>query len=194
MQVADLMQPDGQVFLKSEWGAVGDGWPCVSFTKRSVGQDLSRLFVPGRDVLIYVGTSNPTLTLDPDHRSRLISAVVVEPNQILETRKIVPPRDWARSVEAHGDRWPHALAVVRAADIEGPPYPKAHDVIPQAYRSFAEVGNRGQILQATGEERAAVMDLAIHPFELTLSPDVQAYLGLRASVGRAIDKAVSAHA
>lgn len=90
MQISEMMASEGRVFLKSEWAPINDYWPCVSFTKRSVGDRLRRDFVPGRDVLIYVGTTNPELTAQPEHRSRLLSAVVIEPNQILETRKIVP--------------------------------------------------------------------------------------------------------
>ncbi len=93
MQVADLMSSDGHVFLKSEWGQIGDGWPCVSFTRPSVGVRFRKEFQPGRDVLIYVGTIGPE-TNDADHHSRFISAVVLEPNQVLETRKIVPPDEW----------------------------------------------------------------------------------------------------
>ena len=182
MQVADLMAPDGTVFLKSEWAPISDYWPCVSFTKRSVGYRLSREFVPGRDILVYVGTTNAELTEDPDHRSCLLSAVVVEPNQILETRKLIPAEHWARSVEAHGDRWPHSLAVVRAASMLGPPYPGARDMIPQAYRSFASISNRGTVVPAEGQERAAVMALPVTELHLKLTADVQAYLKLRASV------------
>lgn len=182
MQVADLMAPDGKVFLKSEWAPIGDHWPCVSFTKRSVGYRLRKEFVSGRDVLVYVGTTNAELTENPDHRSRLLSAVVVEPNQILETRKLIPAQHWARSVEAHGDRWPHSLAVVRAAAMIGPPYPSARTVIPQAYRSFASIENRGTVVIAESDERAAVMVLPVDEMRLNLTADVRAYLQLRASV------------
>ena len=79
MQVAEMMKPNGRVFLKSEWGQISSDWPCVSFTKRSVGERLRRDFLAGRDVLIYVGTTDPEMTELPEHRSRLISAVAIEP-------------------------------------------------------------------------------------------------------------------
>ena len=63
------MAADGKVFLKSEWAPISDYWPCVSFTKRSVGARLRQEFAPGRDMLIYVGTTNAELTENPDHRS-----------------------------------------------------------------------------------------------------------------------------
>ena len=183
MQVAELMAADGAVFLKSEWAPISDEWPCVSFTKRFVGNRLRQEFVPGRDALVYVGTTDTKLTKDPDHRSRLLSAVVVQPNQVLETRKLVPPASWARAVEEHGDRWPHSLAVVRAASLIGPPYPSAREVIPEAYRSFASIQNRGTVVIAQGVERKAAMALHVNELHLNLTTDVRAYLALRASVG-----------
>ena len=148
MRVSDTMKHDGRVFLKSEWGQISDEWPCLSFTKRSVGDRLRREFVAERDVLIYVGTTNSEMTRLPEHRSRLISAVVIEPNQVLETRKIVPPEVWEKSKAQWGDRWPHSMAVTEANNISGPPFPAAHDIIPNAYRSFEEFVNRGNIVEA----------------------------------------------
>ncbi len=181
MLVADMMRPDGHVFLKSEWAPISDYWPAVSFTKRSVGNDLSQRFKPGRDILIYVGTTSE-LTNDPAHRSRLLSAVVPEPNRIHETKKIIPARSWAWSLRDNGARWPHSLAIVRAASINGPPYPSARELVPKAYSSFAAIENRGWFVEAVGAERGAVMDLEVTPLHLNLAPEVTAYLGLRASL------------
>ena len=111
MQVADLMRPNGRVFLKSVFGQIGDGWPCLSFSRPSVGEMLRQEFTPGRDVMIYVGTLNRDLTKDPDHRGRLIAAVVIEPSQVLETRKIIS-RDYRSEF---GERWPLSMPVLRAA-------------------------------------------------------------------------------
>lgn len=147
----------------------------LSFFRRNM---LRQEFVPGRDILIYVGTLNGNLTEDPEHRGRLIAAVVIEPSQVLETRRIISKNFWSNL----GEQWPHAMAVLKAAVMEGPPYPKAHDVIPNAYRQFALMENRGGIAEAIGEERAAVMALPITPLDLHLSPEVQAYINVRASV------------
>lgn len=189
-----MMKPDGRVFLKSEWGQISDEWPCVSFTKRSVGDRLRREFVPGRDVLIYVGTTSTEMTRLPEHRSRLISAVTIEPRQILETRKIVPPEVWANSNAQWGDRWPHSMAVLAAANMIGPPYPSAHDTIPIAYRSFAEIANRGSVVEATEAEREAVMALEIEPISLNLREDVAAYLKLRSSVSGEVQPSIKQEA
>jgi hypothetical protein len=88
--VSDMMEPGGRVFLKSEFCPIGDQWPCFSFTKKPVGRRLQSEFRPGRDIVVYVGTTNPETTEDPDHRSRILSALSIEPNHILETRMIVP--------------------------------------------------------------------------------------------------------
>ena len=160
----------------------------------SVGQQLSRDFRPGREVLVYVGTSGQD-TENPDHRSRLLSAIVPEPNQILETRHIIPAESWAASIERFGaDKWPHSLAVVRAADIEGPPYPLARDVIPKAYSSFAVGAGRGGVVEALGDERVAVMALSVRELPLNFTPDVQAYLQFRASVAVDLPKDVKQEA
>ncbi|WP_210163500.1 hypothetical protein [Rhizobium leguminosarum] len=189
MRVADMMRPDGHVFLKSEWAPISDYWPAVSFTKRSVGIDLGQRFKPGRDILIYVGTTSE-LTRDPAHRSRILSAVVPEPNRLHETRKIIPAESWAWSMNDNGARWPHSLAIVQAASIAGPPYPYAREIVPKAYASFAAMENRGWFVEAIGDERDAVMALEVIPLHLNLAPDVIAYLGLRASLHVDIPKSV----
>ncbi len=190
MLVADMMKPNGKIFLKSEWAQISDEWPCVSFTKPSVGQRLRAEFVPGRDVLIYVGTTSPEMTELPEHRSRLISAVVIEPNQVLETRKMVPPESWSNSYASWGDRWPHSMAVLKAANFIGPPFPEAREVIPTAYASFAKIANRGGIVEALGSERDAVLALRVEPITLNLRDDVKAYMQLRMSVSREVEPAV----
>jgi hypothetical protein len=164
----------------------------MSFTRRSVGERLRRDFTAGQDVLIYVGTTDPTLTESAEHRSRLISAVTIEPNHILATRKIVPPDIWARSLAVWGDRWPHSIAVLDAANIVGPPYPDAHEVIPKAYRSFAQPANRGGIVEALETERGTVMGLPVERVDLHLREDVVAYIRLRESFGPDVSKAVNA--
>lgn len=190
MLISDMMQPAGRVFLKSEWGPISDYWPCVSFTKPSVGARLRREFVPGRDVLVYVGTTSPASTENPDHRSCLLSAVVIEPNHVLETKRIVPVESWTNSIEHHGDRWPHALAAIRAADILGPPYPEARSVMPKSYRSFSDIANRGNVIEAHPDERAAIMALGVSPLKLTLREGVAEYIGLKETANPATDKTV----
>ncbi len=178
MQVADMMRPDGRVFLKSVFGQIGDDWPCISFSRPSVGDLLRREFVPNRDVMIYVGTLNSELTEDPNHRGRLIASVVIEPSQLLETRKMIAKEYRSR----FGARWPLSMPVLNAAVMNGPPFPKAHDIIPSAYRQFGQIENRGGVIEAAGQEREAVMALNVSTLTLHLSPDVLAYINIRTSL------------
>src|SRR5271170_4221872 len=95
-----------------------------SFTRKLLGDRLRAEYRPGRDTVIYVGTTDPTMTENPDHRSRLISAVSVEPNHILDTRKIVPETQWQATIAQFGeDRWSFSMAVIDAALTMGPPFP-----------------------------------------------------------------------
>jgi hypothetical protein len=190
MYVRDMMHPDGRVFLKSEWGPISDSWPCVSFTKRSVGDYLRLSFRPGKDILLYVGTTNPEMTENPEHRSRILSAVVIQPNQVLETRKIVPSASWQASFATWGDRWPHAMAVTRAANALGPPFPDARSTIPAAYRAFGEIANRGGVVEAIGEERDAAMSIEVEETVLRLSDDVRRYLAMAHAIAQDIDLSV----
>ncbi len=176
MRIADMMAGDGHIFMKSEWGLLNDDWPCVSFTKKSVGDRLRAQFKPGRDALIYVGTTNPENTPDPNHRSRILSAVVIQPNQVLETQKLVPTAAWGAKVNRWGNRWPYAMAVLRAANISSDPLPDAHDVAPEAYRSFGAMQNRGGIVEAFGDERLEMMSLPVEEIELHFPPPVLEYL------------------
>ena len=155
MLIADMMKPVGRVFLKSEFGPIGDQWPCFSFTRKLVGDHLRAEYRPGRDIVIYVGTTDPKTTQNPDHRSRLASwPVPIQPNQVLETRKIVPDDQWQASVAEFGqDRWPFSMAVIDAALTIGPPFPDARVLTPTVYLLFAAIKNRGYIVEALGTER-----------------------------------------
>jgi hypothetical protein len=159
--VVDMMHEDGRVFLKSEWGQIGNDWPCVSFTKSSVGEFLRANFRPKRDILIYVGTTNAEMTENHDHRSRLISTVSIEPNQLISTKKMIPADVWARSTAKWGDRWPHAMAVLNAANFFGPPFPYAREVIPSAYASLGQLTHPGGVADVFSLERKALMGLAV---------------------------------
>lgn len=191
MLVSDMMAPKGRVFMKSEFGPIGDNWPCFSYTKKNVGQRLRADFRPGRDIVLYVGTTNPRMTKNPDHRSRIISAVSIEPTQILETRKIVPESQWVETVAEFGDEaWPYSMAVLDAAVMIGPPYPEARVITPTTYASFAAIQNRGNVVEAVGAEREAVMALPVRRIELHLSEPVQRYMRLMDSLSKTVEKTI----
>lgn len=195
MRVADMMRLDGRVFLKSEFGLIGDDWPCFSFTKKSLAERLQAEFRPGRDIIIYVGTTSAERTENPDHRSRLISAVCVEPNQVLETRRIVPEARWRATVARYGEgAWRYSMPVTAAAVMAGPPFPDARVVVPTAYASFSSVQTRGTVVEAQSAERDAVMQLEVAPVTLQLSDSVRQYMQLMASLHSPADKLVKQEA
>lgn len=193
--VSDMMEPGGRVFMKSEFGPIGDRWPCFSYTKKNVGQRLRAEFRRDRDIVIYVGTTNPEMTENPDHRSRIISAVSIEPNHILETRKIVPEDEWTATIARYGENpWPYSMAVTNAAVMIGPPFPEARAVTPKTYASFAAIQNRGNIIEALGDEREAVMALPVQQIELHLTEPVQRYMRLMDSVSKTVEKTIKQEA
>lgn len=191
MLISDMMEPDGRVFMKSEFGPIGDRWPCFSFTKKNVGDRLRADFRPGRDIIIYVGTTNAETTENPDHRSRIISAVSIEPKQILETSQIVPADEWKATLARYGSNpWPHSMAVTDAALMMGPPFPEARVVTPKTYSSFAAMENRGNVIEALAAEREAVRALPVYRIELHLTPPVQHYMELRGALSSKIEKTI----
>ena len=193
MQVRDLMHENGRVFFKSEYGPIGNRWPCVSFTKKSFGDKVRKAFKPGRDVLVYVGTKGID-TLDENHRGRLLSAVVVEPNQILKTEDVVSPQVWEQSVAKYGSgQWTFAMPVTKAAQFKARPLPLASDFAPSAYSSLGK-SNRWTIAEAIDGERIAVMGCAVELMPLKLTTQVNDFIKLRAPLNSDVDPAVKQEA
>lgn len=161
MKLRDLIKAGGKVFLKSEWAPASASWPAVSFSKRTVGEFLQREFQPGRDAIVYVGTSNPLTTEDPQHRQRLLSVVSVEPNQILETRECIPAESWERAQRDFRGRWFWSFPALNIFDIEG--FPSAYDVIPKSYRLLGLIVNRGNVVEVEPDERESILEVGVVP-------------------------------
>lgn len=161
MQLRELIKPHGKVFLKSEWAPASSYWPAVSFSKRSVGEFLQREFQPERDIIVYVGTGNPLTTEDPQHRQRLLSAVSVEPNQVLETRECIPAESWQRAQEDFRGRWFWCFPALSIADIES--FPSAYDLIPNSYRLLGLITNRGNVVEVQPDERDSILSVGVVP-------------------------------
>ncbi len=193
MRVSDMMHREGRVFLKSEVDQVGDNWPCLSFgkSKKRACDRFSKEFELGRDVVVFVGTSKKN-TQNPKHRSRLISAFTVDPREILETSKIVPTDEFAAKGSEPHERWPYSFKVVDAANMIGPPYRHARDVIPKGYGDLGKLANFGDVVEAEGAERDAVMGLEVTPVKLNYTKSARNYLdGLgspRGAIGLSMEK------
>jgi hypothetical protein len=133
----------------------------VSFSKRSVGEFLQREFQPERDIIVYVGTGNPLTTQDPQHRQRLLSAVSIEPNQVVETREYIAAESWERTQEDFRGRWFWCFPALSIADIQG--FPSAYDVIPKSYRLLGQIVNRGNVVKVEPDERDPILELTAVP-------------------------------
>ena len=166
MQVADLIQTPGRVFLKSEGAPVADSWPCVAFTRRDACARLRDTFRTGHDVLLLVGTTDPAVTPERAHRSRLLSAVTIDTAHILDTETLVAAQVWASVRHGRTRRLGYALRVLDTAHMAGPPFPAARDILPLAYTALGRYANRGGIVEALGPERDAALQLGITPVRL----------------------------
>jgi hypothetical protein len=162
--VRDLAQTNSRFFLKSEWGPISSEWPALSFSKRSVGDYLNEEYNPSRDFIVYAGTGNADRTKVAEFRKRLLSVLITEPSQPIPTEDIVPWESWQRALTDHGKVWPLSFGVRRAWGCTDLPW--AHDVTPEAYRSLGFRSNWGGVVEVVGDERNALLSLALHEVEL----------------------------
>jgi hypothetical protein len=161
MNLADVVKESGtRLWVKSEWGPAGSDWPAVSFSKRSVGDYLRQEFRPGRDFIVYIGTSSATTTENPAHRQRLLSSVSIEPMQILETRECVPNSSWEIAQSQFRGRWQWSMPALEIYEFDE--FPSAHDVLPSTYSQLGLIPNRGRVVEIAGSERDAVLQLSVH--------------------------------
>src|ERR1035437_10364254 len=161
MLLSDVVGKDGRIWVKSEWGPASEDWPAVSCSKRTVGDFLRQEFRPGRDAIVYIGTSNPATTEKPEHRQRLLSAVSIEPMQVLETRDCVPAASWEEAQKQFRGRWHWSMTALKIWDFDG--FPLAHDISPATYRQLGLIVNRGRVGEVVPEEREATLALQVHP-------------------------------
>ena len=176
MKIRDLMKTDGRIFFKSGWGQIKNDWPCVSFSHGSVGDFLQRNFEVGRDILIYVGTSDPKFTKNPDHRQRLITAVSIDPTRILDTKNFVSPETWKIAVEEFGEkRWASSMQINEVAYFINPKFPSAKKYIPLTYNMFSKLPNRGKVVEVKESEYDVVYNLNIEIIELKRTDQAKDY-------------------
>ncbi|HYK87261.1 MAG TPA: hypothetical protein VE398_00725 [Acidobacteriota bacterium] len=170
MLLRDVVAEGGRVWVKSEWGPASDDWPAVSFSKRTVGDYLRQEFRPGRDIIIYIGTGSPATTEKPEHRQRLLSAVSIEPHQILETRECIPAESWEQAQRQYRGRWFWSMPALAIWEIEG--FPLAHDVTPATYRQLGVIVNRGNVVEVAPEEYDTILQLQVLPVAFEPPPKV----------------------
>jgi len=162
--VGDLASTDSRFFLKSEWGPISEGWPALSFSKRSVGDYLNKEYDPARDFIIYAGTSNPKRTENPLHRQHLLSILITEPGEPIPTEKLVPWDSWQDALKKHDKAWPYSFGVRAGWGLTE--LPRASDIVPGAYRSMGIRRNWGGVSEILGAERDALFPLRVEWVEL----------------------------
>ena len=168
MKLRDILRSDSRVFLKSEWGPASDDWPAVSFSKRAVGNKIRSVYVPGRDFIIYVGTSNAVNTKEAAHRSRLLSVATIDHRQEYRTWELIPKESWEEAQVEHADRWLYSFAISSAWDITD--LPLASAVLPLSYRQLGNPANFGSIVEINASERDAILALNLEPVTLRKQP------------------------
>lgn len=176
MNLVDLSAEDTRLYVKSEFGPVGDYWPALSFSSRKIAGDFAQQYRRDRDFVIYVGTGDPEKTANPNHRRRLLSVAVVEPRTPISTKDIVPAESWTRSIHKWGVRWEWSLPITAAYDIIG--LPEARNYIPEAYRGLGTLHNLGRCSEVLGDEHAKLLQLLIAPVEMQLSLRVESLIHL----------------
>lgn len=168
MLVSDLVKPSTRLFLKSEWGPVSDEWPAVSFSKRAVGRKIRSVYTPGRDFLIYVGTTNPANTPDPAHRSRLLSLASIDHRTEYKTWELIPPESWEYAQREYADRWLYSFAITSAWNFTT--LPLAPHIVPRAYRELGSPPNFGSIVELDNGERSAILNEPVVVIALQKQP------------------------
>ena len=112
MKVKDMMKKGGRIYFKSDWAPISDIWPCFSFTKKHVGIFLQKNYIIGRDVAIYVGTSNPKNTKNPLHRQRLIFSNINRSQHIITNSSIFIKRDMGKDCPRI---WSETMAILSSS-------------------------------------------------------------------------------
>ena len=113
---------------------------------------------------MYAGTSNPERTEMPGHRQRLLSILIAEPGEPIATEKLVPWDSWQDALKKHDKAWPYSFGIRAAWGL--PDLQRASDVTPVAYRAMGIRSNWGGVAEILGDERTALLSLAVEWVEL----------------------------
>jgi hypothetical protein len=170
--IQELATDKSRFFLKSEWGPISNGWPALSFSKRSVGDYLNAEYNPAHDFIVYAGTSDPNRTEIPEYRQCLLSIIIAEPGEPIPTEQLVPWESWQDALKKHDKNWPYSFGVRAAWNLTD--LPRAREITPIAYRALGIRSNWGGVAEILGDERKALLSLALEWVELSNRGVVQA--------------------
>jgi hypothetical protein len=170
MQIRDITTSESKLFLKSEYGPMGSGWPVVAFTATALKNKLEREYRTGRDFIIYTGTYGPQ-TLDEGDRGRLLSVVEINTTKTYRTADVIPPESWDWARENYPGQWENSFEALRAWDIPSRPWSSV--VLGDSYSKMGKYPYRGMVLELEGTARESVLDVELVPItDLSISkPD-----------------------
>lgn len=172
----ELAREGARLFAKSEFGPVSDWWPALSFSSKKVASDFANTYRRSFDLVIYVGTSDPTTTKKVEHRQRILSAIEVEPRTPVSTRDLIPEKAYAAAVREYGQRWEWSLPIAKAFEFNG--FPSAYEVMPETYSSLGWMQSRGRAIPVMLTEYPTLLQQRIQEVELQLTPRAKQVLGL----------------
>lgn len=164
LRLRDIAELDSRFFLKSEWGPLSDFWPVVAFSPISLKSKIQRQYRSTSDFIVYTGTQGKD-TSEQSHRGRLLSLVRIDKTKTFDTSKVIPAASWAWAEANHPGRWPYAFKVLQGWSFVDPP--RSTDVVPEAYSRIGQFPYKGSVLEITGSDREALLNLEISPIPLT---------------------------
>ncbi|MGD0788251.1 MAG: hypothetical protein ABR898_09730 [Terracidiphilus sp.] len=163
LTVSAIARPDSRFFLKSEYGPLSSEWPVVAFSSEAFGLKLQRDFRPDTDFIVYTGTGG-VATRNPEHRARLLSVIRIDTQEIRLTETAIPEDIWNWAHTNYPGQWENCFRALEGWKIVD--YPRTAEVIPESYANMGKYPHRGGVLEIVGEERLALLELAIAPVAL----------------------------
>lgn len=163
-----------RIFASGVFGSDYDLWGAWSFSDRGTRDKLASE-IQDEDWCLAIGmTSEHT----PEHeRGRLLALLRIGP-ELIDTRELVEPEHWRRTVETHGPgKWSYAFPI-RTVErfVEGPDgLPRRNHVLPRIDREnrYMQVGR--YYLELDPEETARVLSLPRVPDFHIYSTPVSAF-------------------
>ena len=72
MNIADIMRPNGKIYLRPEFGRIGKHWPCIAFRLMLELLKLVDVYEDG-DLILGTGTVNAENTREPTYRGKILT-------------------------------------------------------------------------------------------------------------------------
>jgi hypothetical protein len=126
--IADIMQPNGKIYLRPEFGRIGKHWPCIAFRLMPELLKLVDVYEDG-DLVLGTGTVNAENTREPTYRGKNPHCGDHQA-AIFSYTGNRPVRELGSPLPQHGGeaQWPHCLPALRIFKVgkEQSPCPQAN--------------------------------------------------------------------